>query len=242
MMTTQLHEGLIAREFKDAVLSIAAFKAWLKARHLEIGLQPELADQGFIQVESLLCAIERAARQEYTREQARAIVATRPAYARQALAALPSDHAAELESVLEPTWLVGAEAHRAWREQLHQAIARGELLALCPVTKLPMVSKARPSKDDNPLEVGDRHPAPMIGIGTNSKACTDAYIRRRAQEVYAARAAMTMQGIAEVIAREMKANGYRGERGEYLDPATVVKAIPAGLTGGRRKNGNRNHT
>lgn len=88
---------------------------------------------------------------------------------------------------------------------------------------------------------GDSQAAPLR-MEANSKVSVDAYIDKRAREIYAAGEASTRRGIAEIIAGEMKSNGYRSERNDYLDWSTVDKAIPRGLTGGRGKNGRKSKT
>ncbi|MFM0011645.1 hypothetical protein [Paraburkholderia sediminicola] len=94
------------------------------------------------------------------------------------------------------------------------------------------------SATDAPPAVGGQ--AVSLNIGSNPKIALKAYIARRARVIFSANetvAAHTREGIAEVIAAEMRTNGYRGTLGEYLSAATIVRAIPAGLTGGRARNG-----
>jgi hypothetical protein len=79
--------------------------------------------------------------------------------------------------------------------------------------------------------------ATAIQIGSNSKKLIDAYVEERARKIYASDEALTKGAMAKIIANELKTNGYRGERNDYLSEATVVRAIPSGLTGGRSKNG-----
>jgi hypothetical protein len=76
-----------------------------------------------------------------------------------------------------------------------------------------------------------------LKIGANDKELTDAFIAKRAREIHLTDKALVKGKIAESIAGEMKNSGHAGERGRYLSAATVEKAIPAGLTGGRAKNG-----
>ncbi|SAL02193.1 hypothetical protein AWB80_08299 [Caballeronia pedi] len=77
-----------------------------------------------------------------------------------------------------------------------------------------------------------------LRIGRNSKASVDAYIKLRARELYDAGRASDCTTLATIIATEMQTNGWHGER-RQLSASTVAKAIPAGLTGGRSKNGRR---
>ncbi|QWC87778.1 hypothetical protein [Cupriavidus metallidurans] len=73
-------------------------------------------------------------------------------------------------------------------------------------------------------------------IGTMTTDEQRSYIGRRAKEIHKAARALTMLEVAEQIAAEMKANGYRGQRGEHLSPATVKRLLPSGFTGGREKH------
>ncbi|MEV9633749.1 hypothetical protein ABZO35_04625 [Burkholderia pseudomallei] len=76
-----------------------------------------------------------------------------------------------------------------------------------------------------------------LKMGTNNKEAMDAYINTRARAMYAENSRLTKGNIAKSIAEEFKNAGYSGERGDYLSAATIEKAIPAGLTGGRAANG-----
>ncbi|WP_129112207.1 hypothetical protein [Burkholderia pseudomallei] len=76
-----------------------------------------------------------------------------------------------------------------------------------------------------------------LRMGTNNKEAMDAYINTRARAMYAGNPRLTKGNIAKAIAEEFKNAGYSGERGDYLSAATIEKAIPAGLTGGRAANG-----
>lgn len=74
-------------------------------------------------------------------------------------------------------------------------------------------------------------------IGSNSKASINAYVDRRSREIFSAGQATDKGPIAEIIAKELEAWGHASQSGKYLSAATIEKAIPAGLTGGRAKNG-----
>jgi hypothetical protein len=82
--------------------------------------------------------------------------------------------------------------------------------------------------------------ATVLHIGINSKTSLDAYIRQRSREMYSADQSLTKGKIAQDIAAELRTKGYQRERPTddclYLSAATIEKAIPAGLTGGRAKN------
>lgn len=75
-----------------------------------------------------------------------------------------------------------------------------------------------------------------LRLGSNSKAAIDDYVERRAREIYRNGEASNNSAIAKIIHDELQARGYRSERTQP-SVATIIKAIPAGLTGGRAKNG-----
>ncbi|KVO60792.1 hypothetical protein WT77_22865 [Burkholderia stagnalis] len=80
----------------------------------------------------------------------------------------------------------------------------------------------------------------FLRIGHNDKGAVLAYIERRSREILSEGAttkAYTKMDIAEVIAGEMKAKGYRGDRNAFLSASTIVRNVPTGLTGGRVRNG-----
>jgi hypothetical protein len=79
--------------------------------------------------------------------------------------------------------------------------------------------------------------ATALKMGTNSKEAMNAHIETRARAMYAENSGLNKGNIAKAIAEELKRSGYSGERGDYLSAATIEKAIPTGLTGGRAANG-----
>lgn len=79
--------------------------------------------------------------------------------------------------------------------------------------------------------------ATALKMGTNSKEAMNAHIETRARAMYVENPSLNKGGIAKAIAEELKRAGHSGERGDYLSAATIEKAIPAGLTGGRAANG-----
>ncbi|KVS40476.1 hypothetical protein [Burkholderia ubonensis] len=134
-MATRFNKGLTGRPFGAALLSIAELRAWLARGHRELETDPPLATSGFIQVEVLLCDIERAAMSEYAPDEAQAIVDDRPDIAvREIVDGEP------LEEV--PTWIIASERHLFWRKCLGAAIERKELVLLDPVTKQPIGRQA----------------------------------------------------------------------------------------------------
>lgn len=87
----------------------------------------------------------------------------------------------------------------------------------------------------------DAEPA-KLQIGPNPREVLDPHIAARARKLHTADKTLTMNAIAAQIRGELKGAGYTGERGDYLSVATIEKAIPPGLTGGRRKNGRKKPT
>ncbi|WP_442808657.1 hypothetical protein [Trinickia soli] len=79
--------------------------------------------------------------------------------------------------------------------------------------------------------------ATALKMGTNSKEAMNAHIETRARAMYVENPSLNKGGIAKAIAEELKRAGYSSERGDYLSAATIEKAIPVGLTGGRAANG-----
>ncbi|MGR3905839.1 hypothetical protein Q3A80_02250 [Burkholderia sp. SR8] len=134
-MATKFNKGLTVRPFGAALLSIAELRAWLAHDRQELETDPPLAESGFIQIEVLLCDIERAALGEYTPEAAQVIVDIRPAIASRELI----DEA--------PTWAIAAELHLFWRKRLSAAFERGELRMLDAVTKQPIELEADAAPD-----------------------------------------------------------------------------------------------
>lgn len=120
-------KDLHCREFGSALFFVADFFKWLNEKHLRISTIPDIADYEFIQIESFLCAIERAASQ-VTTEEALEIVQIDPL--------LANDRMAETN----PRWLVGAEAHRKWRIKIHEAVNAKELVPLDYGSKLPIAA------------------------------------------------------------------------------------------------------
>jgi hypothetical protein len=77
----------------------------------------------------------------------------------------------------------------------------------------------------------------QLQIGRNNRDCIVTYVQSRAPEIFAEGQITTAIGIGKAIATWLEDKGYKGERGGYLSAGTIIKHIPAGLTGGRSKNG-----
>lgn len=117
---------LCGRDFKSYLLYVPDLMKWADAKGLHLVSSPPVSDYTFVQVEALLCAIEREAG-KLTNKEAADIV--------EADDFLKADPNAEDS----PRWLVGAEAHRKWRVKLEKAIADMELPLLDYGSKHPIV-------------------------------------------------------------------------------------------------------
>lgn len=116
---------LCDRPFGGAVLHVPTLLKWAENKSLSIPASPPLADFDFVQVEAALCAIEAHA-DEFTESDSRAIVSANPRLANYKYADVV------------PAWLIGADAHKQWREIFTKATEAGELQLLDPVSHLPI--------------------------------------------------------------------------------------------------------
>ena len=124
--TVLFHPDLVDSDFGSHLLSVAKLIKWADQLGLEVATQPPLDQFQFVQVEALLCAIERAAIDTTTEPMAVAIV--------QATPCLAHDEAAEIA----PRWLIAADAHKQWRHLIAHAVAMHELVLLHFGSKLPV--------------------------------------------------------------------------------------------------------
>lgn len=124
-MKIMSHEHLHCREFGSSLFSVEDFFKWLHENNLRILTDPDIKNLEFIQIEGLLCAIERAAGR-VERDEALEIVKNDPS--------LINHRMAEIN----PSWLVGAESHRKWRVRINEAVSAGELVPLDYGSKLPI--------------------------------------------------------------------------------------------------------
>ena len=120
------HSGIVDHDFGSHLLSVAKLTAWAQTKDLELVTLPPIDGFRFVQVEALLCAIERAVSSSTKDHEAAAIVQFTPN--------LAQDRAAEIA----PLWLVGADAHHQWRSLIKQAVQAGELSLLNYGSKLPI--------------------------------------------------------------------------------------------------------
>ena len=125
-MSVLFHAEIVGRDFGSHLLSVAKLTAWAQNKDLELVTLPPIDGFRFVQVEALLCAIERAVSSSTKDHEAAAIVQSTPK--------LVQDRAAEIA----PRWLVGADAHLQWRNLIKQAVQAGELSLLNYGSKLPI--------------------------------------------------------------------------------------------------------
>ncbi len=118
--------ALFCREFAGAVLPVPELLKWVASKGLHLRTVPEISEYDMVQVESLLCAIERAAAPNL--DDAMDMVAANPRLA---------GHRAAGDAHTS-MWLLGADAHCQWREILVKAVADGELRLLDGFSLLPL--------------------------------------------------------------------------------------------------------
>ena len=81
-MKVLFHEKLCGHEFGSSVLHTPTLLAWVASKSLYLQTVPPLDAYDFVQVEALLCAVERRAGQSSTPDEAVAIIAADPHGAR----------------------------------------------------------------------------------------------------------------------------------------------------------------
>lgn len=139
-MTTKFYAGLSRREFGSAVFSVTELHKWLTQKGWHAEILPPLDGYKFIQVEELLCDIERRAIHEITDKDARVIVKTADMETIAGLEERP-DMMEDLKH-----WWHGANAHLQWRERIRQAIEDGELVPRDMGSKLPIPRRENGAK------------------------------------------------------------------------------------------------
>ena len=132
-MTTLFHAGLSGRDYASHLLHVGDLLEWTKSKRLHLKTTPPVNEFEFVQVEALLSAIERNAN-NLTPDQALEIVLNTPALKDDPIfQKYPDD--------IDPTtcrWLIGANAHKKWRELLTDAITAHEVTLLDFGSKLPI--------------------------------------------------------------------------------------------------------
>ena len=111
--------GLAPREFGGYLLHVPSLLAWARTKGMSLQAEPPIDDMEVVQVEALLCAIERPFH-ALTDDQAVELVAINPELKSRRL----PDSAAR--------WLLGAHAHNKWRKALRVATQARELVLLDP--------------------------------------------------------------------------------------------------------------
>ncbi len=120
------HADIVDREFGNALLSVSGLKDWISSKGLHLVTKPSINDFEFVQVEALLCAVERAATDGLTQPTAKSFVKVSKT--------LADDPAADIAA----QWLIGADAHQQWREVIRNAVLHNELALLDWGSKLPI--------------------------------------------------------------------------------------------------------
>lgn len=138
-MDTLYNDSLCVRDFASHVVEVQPLLEWMKKIGAVPPTIPDVLNYRFVQVESLLCAIERGAIEGLTDASAAPIAAT--------LEMPPDDPSLFHEA---SRWQVGADAHLQWRLRLRDAFSRNELRLLHYGSKLPVtaVEPATPERND----------------------------------------------------------------------------------------------
>ena len=207
------HKDLHCREFGSALFFVADFFKWLNEKHLRISTIPDIADYEFIQIESFLCAIERAASQ-VTTEEALEIVQIDPL--------LANDRMAETN----PQWLVGAEAHRKWRIKIHEAVNAKELVPLDYGSKLPIAAPDAPAAAKGEA----------VLVTNPSIETWKASARQIGEKIHKEKPTLNAEKISEKTHKEMtdrKAKGelgMTGRGGKVPSAGTIKRHAQTGIT------------
>ena len=201
-MTTLFNSELSGRDFGSQLLHTGDLMAWAESKRLHL---PDIAGFEFVQVEALLCAIER---QDLTPEQAFEIVANDPA--------LKNHRAAD--DPITARWLLGAAAHKKWRELLSVAIERHELTLLDFASKLPINAPATDTAT----------PAPVADDAWKTKA------QNRAREIVKDAKARdrypSQENLGDLIAAEFRKAGIVGTDRKPLTGSTIKRHALKGIS------------
>lgn len=143
------HNGLCGREFGSAVLGVPQLLEWAASKGYGLRAEPHIQDYDYVQVENLLCAIERSLSRE-TPETAEALIkcdpSLKPDFSELAAAMEPEAAEACLNVMDEaPVWNVGASTHLEWRKILSAAFEAGELQPLKYNSLTPIAPAKQPA-------------------------------------------------------------------------------------------------
>jgi hypothetical protein len=129
---TLFDSRLSEREFGSYLVHVPSFLKWIESKSLNFPeTNPQIDTYRFVQVEALLCAIERPF-QSMTNEQAFIIVQSNPE--------LRDEKAAREPGTAK--WLLHADAHLQWRKLIVAAVKTGELKLLDYASKLTISGEA----------------------------------------------------------------------------------------------------
>lgn len=134
-MKTLFHKELCDREFGSAVVATSELRAWAATQGLQLRTVPSLDEFDHVQIEALLCAVERAVAKTYSSDDALEIIRHRPDLMEHRIAAMAVKECFAGPDVI---WLLGADAHKQWRTKIGEAIDAGDLTLLDPASLLPI--------------------------------------------------------------------------------------------------------
>ena len=212
-MTTLFKVGFLNREYASHLLHVGDLLEWAKSKRLHLKTTPPIDENEFVQVEFLLGAIESNSN-NLTEEQALNIVLNDPVLKNDPVfQKYPDD--------IDPStcrWLLGAEAHRKWRDLLSDAITARELVLLDFGSKLPI--------DTAPPQT--TMPAPVAGIEWKVQAKTRALEiikESKKRDLYP-----NQENLGDQIASEFRKAGITGADGKPLSGATIKRHALKGIS------------
>ena len=239
---TLFDQALIKRPFKSHVLDIGKLNQWAHAKGLSLATDQPLDGHQFVQVEWLLCSVERAAIRGIGHGMAQAYVEVDMPE----LMDLDDDGETAKELRL---WQLGAQAHYAWRTLIETAVADGELALLHFGSKLPIdpsklhVKRATTEREDNRKPATLRLQAEVLRLmtknwnerpsGTSPKKqdlCEKVHTEMESRLLKGANGNVVNPGMVWQMARPWKrpdAPAHRDMRQSETTPAPVVTANAA---------------
>ncbi|MBS0348955.1 MAG: hypothetical protein JSR69_21100 [Proteobacteria bacterium] len=226
MKKAPLYPILCGREFGAAALHVPSLLRWVASKGLYLHTEPPIGDYEIMQVEALLCDIERGAKPD-NYEEAGVLVSCTPELA---------EHSNDPCSV----WLVGAEAHRKWRDLLREAFKAGELQLLDFASLLPLkADEVHVTTAPTPRQPAEIEPEQAQHQGDDqqegSVVLWQDQVREIADELHRkdlkAGAWSSIEDISERVAAEAIKRGILGSRGKL----TAANIRREALQGGRWK-------